>query len=189
MISYCVTNNVSLQISILKFISIFNVGGLGTVMIFSLILVKGPKRIELVGWICAVINLAVFAAPLSIMVRLTQSWHSGHIITTHLLSKRTKFRLSQYDPFMQRRVIRTKSVEYMPFMLSFSLTLCATAWFFYGYFVKDFYIAVSTNILVAIHVCDHDLSASWSGFIGTKCSWIFIWDCSNDTLLCIQGFK
>ncbi|KAJ0746125.1 putative SWEET sugar transporter [Helianthus annuus] len=77
-------------------------------MLISLILVKGPKRVELVGWICAVINLAVFAAPLSIM----------------------------------RRVIRTKSVEYMPFMLSFSLTLCATAWFFYGFFVNDFYIAV-----------------------------------------------
>ncbi|KAI3811603.1 hypothetical protein L1987_21329 [Smallanthus sonchifolius] len=96
------------KISTLVFISIFNVCGLGTVMLVSLILVKGPKRVELVGWICAVINLAVFAAPLSIM----------------------------------RRVIRTKSVEYMPFMLSFSLTLCATAWFFYGFFVNDFYIAV-----------------------------------------------
>ncbi|KAK9055382.1 hypothetical protein SSX86_026465 [Deinandra increscens subsp. villosa] len=98
----------SSKISTIKCISIFNIGGLGTVMIFSLMLVKGPKRVELVGWICAVINLAVFAAPLSIM----------------------------------RRVIRTKSVEYMPFMLSFSLTLCATAWFFYGFFVKDFFIAV-----------------------------------------------
>ncbi|KAJ0575481.1 putative SWEET sugar transporter [Helianthus annuus] len=96
------------KISTLTCISIFNVCGLGTVMLISLILVKGPKRVELVGWICAVINLAVFAAPLSIM----------------------------------RRVIRTKSVEYMPFMLSFSLTLCATAWFFYGFFVNDFYIAV-----------------------------------------------
>ncbi|KAI3799248.1 hypothetical protein L1987_34540 [Smallanthus sonchifolius] len=96
------------KISTLVFISIFNICGLGTVMLISMILVEGPKRVELVGWICAVINLAVFAAPLSIM----------------------------------RRVIRTKSVEYMPFMLSFSLTLCATEWFFYGFFVKIFYIAV-----------------------------------------------
>lgn len=44
---------------------------------------------------------------------------------------------------LQRRVIKTKSVEYMPFSLSFFLTLCATMWFFYGLFVKDMVIAVS----------------------------------------------
>ncbi|KAI3772379.1 hypothetical protein L6452_03564 [Arctium lappa] len=96
------------KISTIKFISVFNIGGLGTVLVLSLVLVKGPKRVEVVGWTCAVINLAVFAAPLSIM----------------------------------RKVIRTKSVEYMPFMLSFSLTLCATSWFFYGFFVNDYFIAV-----------------------------------------------
>ncbi|CAH1432428.1 unnamed protein product [Lactuca virosa] len=98
----------SLKISIIKLISIFNIGGLGIVMVVSLTLAKGPKRVALVGWICAIINLTVFAAPLSIM----------------------------------RKVIRTKSVEYMPFMLSFFLTLCAIAWFFYGFFVDDYYIAV-----------------------------------------------
>ncbi|XP_042031785.1 bidirectional sugar transporter NEC1-like isoform X2 [Salvia splendens] len=46
----------------------------------------------------------------------------------------------------KRRVIKTKSVEYMPFTLSFFLTLCATMWFFYGFFVNDYYIA-GPNIL------------------------------------------
>ncbi|KAL7106451.1 hypothetical protein ACP275_07G114900 [Erythranthe tilingii] len=47
---------------------------------------------------------------------------------------------------IMRRVIRTKSVEYMPFTLSFFLTLCATTWFFYGFFVRDYYIALP-NVL------------------------------------------
>ena len=97
-----------LRISTLRLILLFNVGGQSIVMLFTSFYVKGSDRVSVVGWICAVFNLAVFAAPLSVM----------------------------------RQVIKTRSVEYMPFTLSLFLTLCATSWFFYGFFVKDFYIAV-----------------------------------------------
>ena len=52
---------------------------------------------------------------------------------------------------LQRLVIRTKSVEFMPFTLSFFLTLSAIMWLFYGALLKDVYIAVRDLFLESLY--------------------------------------
>ncbi|WMV35553.1 hypothetical protein MTR67_028938 [Solanum verrucosum] len=47
---------------------------------------------------------------------------------------------------IMRKVIKTKNVEYMPFLLSFFLTLSAVLWFIYGFTMKD-YVIYGPNIL------------------------------------------
>ncbi|KAL2900531.1 Bidirectional sugar transporter NEC1 [Bienertia sinuspersici] len=103
-------------------LGLFNLGFFGLIVVTTMAFVhgadthtmfsKGGMRESVVGWICGIFSVCVFAAPLSVM----------------------------------RMVIKTKSVEFMPFWLSFSLTLCAIMWFCYGFLIKDFYIALP-NVL------------------------------------------
>ncbi|KAL4603170.1 hypothetical protein ACB092_10G106100 [Castanea dentata] len=96
-----------------KLLAFFNLGLFGMIVLCTSLLIKQSYlRLTVVGWMCAIFSVCVFAAPLSIM----------------------------------RLVIKTKSVEFMPFSLSFFLTICATMWFSYGLLIDDFFVA-TPNIL------------------------------------------
>ncbi|KAI4336360.1 hypothetical protein L6164_014895 [Bauhinia variegata] len=96
------------RLSTIKLLLVLNVFGFGAMLLSTLYLTEGTKRLHVIGWICLVFNICVFAAPLGIL----------------------------------RRVIKTKSVEYVPLSLSFFLTLNAVMRFFNGLFLKGYYIAL-----------------------------------------------
>ncbi|TVU50341.1 hypothetical protein EJB05_01710 [Eragrostis curvula] len=95
-----------------KIMAALNGGVFGLILLVTLLLFKGDKRVVMLGWICVGFSVSVFVAPLSII----------------------------------KRVIQTRSVEYMPFSLSLSLSLSAIIWFLYGLLIKDKYVALP-NIL------------------------------------------
>ncbi|XVF11468.1 hypothetical protein REPUB_Repub08aG0030400 [Reevesia pubescens] len=53
---------------------------------------------------------------------------------------------------IMRLVIRTKSVEFMPFTLSFFLTLSGIMWLVYGLLLKDFYISLPNIVGVVLGI-------------------------------------
>jgi solute carrier family 50 protein (sugar transporter) len=70
-----------MQISTLVLILIADIGGFGLTMIITFFVVKGTFRVHAVGLICAIFNIAVFAAPLSIMVcTCSNFYHSSYIL-------------------------------------------------------------------------------------------------------------
>ncbi|CAL0330079.1 unnamed protein product [Lupinus luteus] len=100
------------RLSTIKLLLLLNVFGYGAMLLATLYLSKGATRLAIIGWICLVFNISVFAAPL----------------------------------FIMKKVITTRSVEYMPFTLSFFLTINAVMWFFYGLFLRDYYIALPNTL-------------------------------------------
>ncbi|KAL6890294.1 hypothetical protein ACP4OV_009057 [Aristida adscensionis] len=95
-----------------KILLLLNVGIFGLILLLTLLLCTGEKRIVILGWVCVGFSVSVFVAPLSII----------------------------------RQVVRTRSVEFMPFSLSASLTASAIVWFLYGLLIRDKYVALP-NVL------------------------------------------
>lgn len=181
------------QAFMVKWIIIFNLGGYCLIMVLTNMFIESSKRVTVMGWICSVYSVAVFASPLTIMVCSS----TRNRFNFFLVMQETSFvwiYKSRVINELQRHVIRTKSVEHMPFSLSFFLTLCAAVWFFYGFFIKDFYIAVShskINHSFLLHRTKHETVYKYMVFVcsGAKCVGIFAWNITNDPLSHIQEWK
>ncbi|RZS02901.1 hypothetical protein BHM03_00033010 [Ensete ventricosum] len=104
-----------LQIFTAKLVLLVIVAMFGLILLLTLLLSKGAKRVEILGWICVSFSVSVFVAPLSVIVSSTCA------------------------NAMPR-------VEFMPFSLSFFLTLSAVVWFAYGLLIRDLFVALP-NVL------------------------------------------
>ncbi|XP_031277147.1 bidirectional sugar transporter SWEET17 [Pistacia vera] len=89
-------------------VGILDVAFLATAILVTRLALQGELRIDALGFICAGLNVIMYASPLSAM----------------------------------KTVVTTKSVEYMPFFLSFFLFLNGGIWAFYALLVGDIFLGV-----------------------------------------------
>ncbi|KAK0598934.1 hypothetical protein LWI29_000852 [Acer saccharum] len=128
---------------------VMTVNGAGAVLQFTyvtLFLIYAPrdKKIKMVK-LAAILDVGFLGTVIAIT-----------LLAIHKLSLRLTFvgiicaglTIGMYGSplLVMRTVIKTKSVEYMPFLLSFFLFLNASAWSIYAVLVKDIYIGVPNSI-------------------------------------------
>ncbi|KAK1592658.1 hypothetical protein Q3G72_028398 [Acer saccharum] len=89
-------------------VGIMDVGFLSAAILVTQLVLEGEVRIYAIGLMGAVLNIIMYASPLSAM----------------------------------KTVVTTKSVEYMPFLLSFFLFLNGGIWAVYALLVRDYFLGV-----------------------------------------------
>ncbi|VFQ97861.1 unnamed protein product [Cuscuta campestris] len=126
-------------------VSIINGTGAGLEAIYVLIfLIYAPKRekAKISGLLSVV--LAIFAAVA--LVSLLALHHNARKLLCGFAAAIFSIIMYGSPLSIMRTVIKTKSVEFMPFFLSLFVFLCGTSWFIYGLLGKDPFIAVPNGV-------------------------------------------
>lgn len=108
-----------------------------TVALVSLLALHGNARKNFCGFAATIFSVIMYASPLSVIVsKINLLVNIGRLWFSLLID-------DQLMEYLQRMVIKTKSVEFMPFFLSLFVFLCGTSFFVYGLVGKDPFVAVS----------------------------------------------
>ncbi|KAJ0969442.1 hypothetical protein J5N97_022319 [Dioscorea zingiberensis] len=106
----------------------------------TIFLIYAPKKVrsQMMGLLALVIFVFALVALISVLVLHGQT-RKGFCGSAAVV-----FSIFMYaSPLsIMRLVIRTKSVEFMPFLLSLFVFLCATFWFVYGLLGTDIFITI-----------------------------------------------
>ena len=109
----------------------------------TMLLFHGTKNRSLfVGLLCVVFNVIMYASPLTVMVSMK--------IYSSMSAWRILLRTFILFCILQRQVIRTKSVKYMPFTLSLANFANGIVWSIYALIKFDPYILVIFKKLTRI---------------------------------------
>ena len=134
----------------------------------------------LVGILCIIFNIIMYASPLTVMVCYS-SFSFLYRCFYYLLS----CELMCFINVEQALVIKTKSVKYMPFFLSLANFMNGAIWIVYACLKFDLYILVSFHF----HIYDVQLSR-YIFFLNLQKAvmcWFVSWKQIPNALGCISG--
>ncbi|KAF0920676.1 hypothetical protein E2562_036184 [Oryza meyeriana var. granulata] len=124
-------------------ILVTTINGTGSVIeaiyvVIFLIFAERKTRVKMMG----LLGLVTSIFTMVVLVSLLALHGQGRKLFCGLAA--TIFSICMYaSPLsIMRLVIKTKSVEFMPFLLSLSVFLCGTSWFIYGLLGRDPFIAI-----------------------------------------------
>ncbi|XP_021898517.1 bidirectional sugar transporter SWEET1-like [Carica papaya] len=134
-------------------ILVATINGTGTVIeaiYILLFLIFAPKKEKAKIFGLLVLVLAVFAALASISLFVLDGSPRKLLCGLAL----TIFSTAMYAAplSVMRMVIKTKSVEFMPFFLSLFVFLCGTSWFVYGLLGHDPFVAIPNGLGCALGI-------------------------------------
>ena len=117
----------------------------------SLKFFEPPNRQLFVGYLSVLSLISMFASPLFIIVSAATDfillWLHPSFLRSGIGAQLTHF---CDNGWLQNLVIKTKSVEYMPFYLSLATFLMSLSFFGYGMFKQDLFISVSDKPVFCI---------------------------------------
>lgn len=131
----------------------FVLAAFSSVALVSVFALHGKTRRYFCGFAAAIFSVIMYGSPLSIMVCI----HFSDLIPA--LSSPVFFYIN-FRRNVQMTVIRTKSVEYMPFFLSLFVFLCGTSWFVFGLLGNDPFVYVSPSSFIWFLITDLRINCS-----------------------------
>ncbi|KAL7246438.1 hypothetical protein ACSBR2_001523 [Camellia fascicularis] len=125
------------------------VGVLGTVIAVTRLAFHGSARHTFVGVLCATLTIAMKQLISLHVYSLGSNNYTKN--KTHEMCLLLVALINNHETCVtSRTVIRMKSMEYMPFFLTFSLFLYVSVWFSFSMLVKDNYVLVPNAVGIVL---------------------------------------